>query len=856
MSDGLFKTCAEQLGKAVSKATMRRRATEIPVAQLHALGLRGVEGMNPNARTPNMKPARNRKAPDGYDLYILGDYPSESDDNAGAPFSGPTGDFLKAHLNEDLSVVFDYVCRTRPAGAKGPERHHVECFRPSVVASIEKYRPKVLIACGATVFGWVTGLNVNPLALRGRRFPVRIGTHTCWLVPILQPFVAHRYYQQVENGVRVKGSRDEAPAEEMLKAWKRDIEDAEALAVDGAEPVVYDLSKLDDGIERLIDSTDIIRALKSLTGARALSIDLETSTWRPYAEGAKILTAAISTGDRTVAFPVWHSRQDLHPGVVSAFKAGLGSVKHLIGHNLSFDLEWLYALLGVETFNDVQIHDTMAGAFVRDERTGGLSLDFLCWQHLGLPLKAQSKVNRSNLANEPVADVLLYNGRDAKATYLLHRTQWPLVKDEDLLGVYEMNTRRIPAFVLTQRAGVCADQQAAVELDKKYQARLAEIAAEVGARPEVKKHESRYGPLNLGSPKDVSQLFKGLDLLPKGSASVDAETLEGIDDPLARLVLDHRTAFKLRGTYVASFLPGAKDGHVFPDGKIHCVYKTMFAATGRSSSEEPNNQNWPKRGAGKEVRRIVRASPGNVLVAIDYKQLEAWVIANASLDQRFLKAMRTGYDVHLYWAQRLSKADPRILKRRDIKGDMKVLRSAIKNEWVFPLFFGSSWRSCANSVGLDEEVAEAEASVFWRHFAGVKQWQRKVTSFYGEAGYVETLTGRRRRGPLGYNQVINTPVQGTASDLVVNAMCSLSEGARTGTLPRWCQPVLNIHDDLTFDVPKEKALKAVDTIIPIMLDTTPYPWAVLPLACEVEVGEHWAAMKAAGAFKGKDPVSS
>ncbi len=812
---------------------------------MHKLGLRGVEDLNRKALNPNIPPHGDKHP----DVYVLGEAPGEKEDEQGKAFVGPSGKLLREHLGDELKLRFDNVCRTRPPNNRDPEWHELECFRPSVVASIEKAAPKVVLLVGRHAFTWAVPVKSAITVARGRRFPVWIGKHACWAVPVLHPAYILRLKNQLKDDP--KSNRGEVPPKEIVKAWERDMEWVRGSAEwPDAEP--FDLATLDDGVEKLIQVPSIVQALQELSTEPILSVDIETNRKRPYSDGAKILTVALSNGTRTVAFPLHHSRSHVNAEVLKALKHCFSVVRYLVAHNWPFDSEWLYHLLGVDTFKDTSFHDTMAQAFVMDERVGGMSLDYLCRQHLGLPLKSQSDVDKMNLESADLGKVLTYNARDAKATFYLHRKQFPLVKERGLLPAYKMQIRRGPAFVLTQRKGVLADTDAAKELDAELERDLESIKAKAAALPEIKKFEARHGPFRLSANHDIATALRSLGLIERGS-STDAEVLEGLDHPLARIVLDYRTAAKLRGTYVTKFLPGAKDGYVYPDGLIHCIFNTMFAATGRSSSEDPNNQNWPKRGKGRRVRRILCARPGYRLLSLDYKQLEFWIIACLSLDPKVLDAIRTGYDVHQFWAERIVRAYRQVLERRDIKGDMKAFRSATKNEWVFPGFFGSGVKSRAESVGIPMDVAEELNAEFWVEFRGVKGWQRTQTDFYEKHHYVQCATGRRRHAPLGYNQVINTPIQGTASDLVVNAMCTVSEMARRGDVPPWWQPCLNVHDDLTFEVPEKKVEREAEAIAKVMTDVSPYPWAVVPLTVEAESGPHWAAMEKVGTYKGKDP---
>ncbi len=191
-----------------------------------------------------------------------------------------------------------------------------------------------------------------------------------------------------------------------------------------------------------------------------------------------------------------------------------------------------------------------------------------------------------------------------------------------------------------------------------------------------------------------------------------------------------------------------------------------------------------------------------ILMEFDHGQLEARVIAMFSQDKVFVKALWERYDVHAEWARRIALAYPSRIggkKNLDDKAVMKTFRNDVKNQFVFPLFFGATLGKTAHELSIPVEAIQPLYDEFWRTFSGVKAYQETMEAFYRKHGYVSCLTGRRRHAPLSYNQIINSPIQGTASDLVVDAMDRLSE------MDIWeYQACLNVHDSLMFVIEEDE----------------------------------------------------
>jgi DNA polymerase I-like protein with 3'-5' exonuclease and polymerase domains len=226
-----------------------------------------------------------------------------------------------------------------------------------------------------------------------------------------------------------------------------------------------------------------------------------------------------------------------------------------------------------------------------------------------------------------------------------------------------------------------------------------------------------------------------------------------------------------------------------------------------------------------------------LIVAFDYGQIEARVIAMFTRDRVFCKALWENYDIHMEWAERLARAYPARIGGKQNLTDKKVMkdfRTDIKNQWTFPLFFGARLESAAEYLKIPEETLRPHYNEFWRTFSGVKGWQERLLESYRKIGYVECLTGRRRRGPLTLNQVINSPVQGSAAEIVLDGMSRLSEAGDSEL-----QPEINIHDDLTYcRVPIKRVDDIAEKVISAML-SPPFDFINVPITVEMSVGQNW-----------------
>lgn len=855
-------------------------------AVLHRLGCT----VCPLNKFPGRMPATGAERPL---IYCIGEAPGRTEIEEGEQFIGESGQLLRPLFPRAVrdKIRWNNVVRSHPPKNRTPEHTEIEACRPSVVKDIEQSQPRAIFGFGNVPLNWVSGFSGITM-WRGRHMPVYVGNHPCWYFPMFHPAYLLR---QRRRGHDV-GSEEE-------RMFRFDMERALRLVntLPLAQPHTNDDALAD--LELLLETSDSMLArlevlLAEAAEAPVAGIDYETVGIRPYNspyKNPKILSAAVSTDRGSFAFPFDHpdvtwsnvNRQHLNELWVKFLR----TAKCLkTSHNLSFELEWTGVFFGIDLIRAGQWEDTATQASILDERTGRskpgcFSLEFLVQQHFGFNLKKLSPLDRADLSREPIEQVLRYNAMDAKYHLMLWERQYEALHSAGLLDAYALALRRVPTVVLSQIKGVPVDQGEVLILKDKYEKRIAAIEKKIEAVPVVSKFKREMGkPFNPASNPDVLRVFdkmlqcKEVWVIDKYTeekrASVDVNVLKEIAKrhELAQLIIELRQSSKRKATYIDPMLKGSP--LIYSDGLLHAKFNTYFAETGRLSCDDPNLQNYPKRDEeAKEVRKPIAANcefnstefkavqlglidpeelrrQKKIIAAFDYGQIEARVIAMFTKDKAFVKSLWENYDVHMEWAERLARAYPARVggsKNFTDKKVMKTFRTDIKNQWTFPLFFGAQLESAASYLQIPVEKLAPEYKEFWRQFAGVKAWQEEQLAFYQEHGYVECLTGRRRHGPMSTNQIYNSPVQGTAAEIVLDAMSRLSELGKTEL-----QPEINIHDDLTFLRVEEARLdEHIEAVLDVMLDV-PFPWINVPITVELSVGYDWMSLEEVGKFSTED----
>jgi DNA polymerase-1 len=304
--------------------------------------------------------------------------------------------------------------------------------------------------------------------------------------------------------------------------------------------------------------------------------------------------------------------------------------------------------------------------------------------------------------------------------------------------------------------------------------------------------------------------------------------------PLAEQVLAYRSLAKLKGTY-ADALPKL----IHPEtGRIHTSYNQTVTATGRLSSSDPNLQNIPIRSEeGRKIRSAFIAAPGHVLLSADYSQIELRILAHYSRDEHLMEAFHTGVDVHQHTASEMFNI-PAAAVTPEMRRQAKTIN--------FGIIYGMSAFGLAQRLRITNKLAKMAIDQYFTRYKGVKAFIQSVIETARRVGYSETLLGRRRAIPelhsrnhtvrqQGERLAINTPIQGTAADLIKKAMIDVDRAIKKSGLKTVM--LLQVHDELVFEVPAEESEKARNLI----RDEMETVWDLsVPLRVDMGSGRNWA----------------
>lgn len=784
-------------------------------------------------------------------IYFVGEAPGETEVEKGVPFIGKSGQYLRRFIPAYLlkKARFGNAVRCRPSNNATPTLSTMERCKEFVLDDIAKTKPKVVVALGKTAYEAIMP-GISSSRTMSLPLPLEVGNHSCWLMPTLHPAFI----------LRNERSPSGLPESGVGRAFLFDLKKAFSLLNEAApailKPDKTNLCLVHAGSKYNRTYFDI---LDLLDNEESVACDLETTALRPYSTGAFILSIAIGVEDCVIAASMdLRKYNDWRGEIIERIEALLLNNKIIkVFHNAIFDLEWLGVVLGKKFVRGVRAECSLSQAYILDTGKSALDLDTLLMRYFGMAVKPLTNLNVASLATERIEDTLEYNALDVKYTHKLYKEQRARILYERRVNIYKRQIKRIPTFVLAQMEGVLVSKQAMRESEKRLNGQIEEVKKRLRTNPDhVKWHLLKGHEINFASTKQVGEFFHEILKRPEVISntvmgySVSEDVLQKIDHPVAKDVLELRRLTKVLNTYIEAY---RANGWIHPDGKLHCNYNLTRTVTGRTSSSNPNMQNWPAR-KDKWVRDHFVAPPGFKYLKADQGQIEARIIGVHSKDKYYCSALKQRYDIHMEWTQKIAYAYPPVVGGKKFLKDEKVLskfRTIVKNAWTFPAFYGAQPKSIAEYLGIsDLDLVYKLFDEFWTTFRGVKTWQHRLVAAFNKSGYVESLTGRRRYAPMDLNKILNSPIQGDASDVVVEAMDELSEKAHTTGIG-YLQPVLNIHDDLTFLVPEDKVEEALEQIVPVMLFPE-FDWLDVPLSVECELGDTLGSTKPIGTFFSDD----
>ncbi len=515
-----------------------------------------------------------------------------------------------------------------------------------------------------------------------------------------------------------------------------------------------------------------------------------------------------------------------------------------VGHNLKFDAKVLrragLPLAGLA-------FDTMLAEWLINPDSPNLGLKNLAWARLGVQMTEITALIGTGKEQRlmdavPLTLVTPYAGADADMSLRLKPLlQMELVshEQEPLLTALEMPLTEVLADM----------EMAGVHLDLAWLKILAAELEERLLRLESAIYELAGEPFNINSTQQLSVILferlglpaRGVKKLQSGHYSTRAEVLETLrgSHPIVERILEHRELSKLKSTYVDA-LPAL----VHPEtGRVHTSYNQVGTVTGRLSSSNPNLQNIPIRTEeGRRVRRAFAAQPGCVLVGADYSQVELRVMAHVSEDPGLMDAFMHGEDVHARTAAAVFG-----VSLAGVTYDMRRIAKAVN----FGLIYGQGAYGLAGQIGVSVEKAEEFITRYFAQFPRVRAFMDQVQRDAARYGYVETLLKRRRYFPelasgskaaanqrqTAQRMAINTPIQGTAADIIKLAMLHLHAKLREKGLG--ARMILQVHDELVLEVPEAEVGPVAGLVRECMEGAFPLR---VPLKVDVEVGLNWDEM--------------
>ena len=617
-----------------------------------------------------------------------------------------------------------------------------------------------------------------------------------------------------------------------------DITEAEMAEVQAQK----DEQVLKEDYETVLTVEHLERWVDKLAGAEIFAFDTETTSLDYMRAELVGLSFSVRPGEAAYV-PVAHD-YDGAPKQISRRKV-LEKLRPLVesdtprvvGQNLKYDRNVL-ANYRIE-LNGIA-HDSMLQSYVLDSVGTRHDMTSLARKYLDKTVTSYEDVagkgaKQVPFNQVPVEQAAAYAAEDADITLRLHRTLWPKLAGQP--GLRELYTRiempLLDVIARMERNGVLVDK----EMLKRQSDELNEQMLEV----EQQAHRLAGQSFNIGSPKQIQEiLYEKMQLpvtarTPTGQPSTAESVLQELaaEHELPALILRHREFSKLKSTYTDR-LPE----QVNPtSGRVHTSYHQAVAATGRLSSSDPNLQNIPIRTEeGRKIRRAFIASPGNVLLAADYSQIELRIMAHLSADAALLAAFAAGSDIH-----RATAAEVFGASMAEVSPEQRRAAKAIN----FGLIYGMSAFGLARQLGIDRGSARRYVEKYFERYPGVKEYMDATRIRARETGYVETVFKRRlylpdiaarnaARRQYAERTAINAPMQGTAADIIKRAMIEIDKKLlRSGKNIRM---IMQVHDELVFEVAEAEVIEYSQEISSLMSGAAALS---VPLIVDIGTGANW-----------------
>jgi DNA polymerase-1 len=621
----------------------------------------------------------------------------------------------------------------------------------------------------------------------------------------------------------------------------------ESLEVSGEQeaPKVVNSDKFKQDYEFVDTEEKLQKVLKELSAAKELSIDTETTSLDTIdAKLVGIGLCAIPGKAYYVPAALALASSDLKKLI------GSGNIKK-IGHNIKYDLQ----ILSTCNFQLSTDFDTMIASYLLNAGSRQHSLDGAAFSELGYQMQSIEDLigkGKTQITMDKVDPVKVswYCCEDVDMTLRLKEIFAPRLKEEGLEKVFnDIEMPLIPVLANMETNGIKVDARFLNRLSGEAEIEIKQLESEI--------YKLSGEEFNINSPKQMKEvLFEKMGLQPimnkknKSGLSTAAGELEKMlgQHPVIEKIMSYRELAKLQSTYLLA-LPELVNKKT---GRIHTSYNQTIAATGRLSSVDPNLQNIPVKGEGmgSKIRQAFVAEKGYKLLSIDYSQIELRIVAHLAKDKKMLEVFNNGEDIHTKTAMEIFG-----VAEKDITKDMRRDAKTIN----FGILYGLSSFGLSSRIG---EVSPAEAKAFitkyFKAYPAVEQYIEQVKLQVNQEGFVRNELGRIRKFPeikssqffiraAAERAAVNFPIQSLAADVIKVAMINIFrelEGERNREVEKQeIRMLLQVHDELVFEVAKDKVEAWAKKLIPLMENAIKLS---VPVGVEAKVGDNWGEMEKLG----------
>jgi DNA polymerase-1 len=583
-----------------------------------------------------------------------------------------------------------------------------------------------------------------------------------------------------------------------------------------------------------------------LEASGLFALDTETTSKDPMAAELVGLSFSVKA-DEAFYIPCAHEyknapKQLKRDEVLKMLKPVLENHKlKKIGQNIKYD--WIVLLRHGINLSGVKF-DTMLASYLinpskRAHNLDQIALDFLDHKTISYKEVAGKGKNASCFSKVSLEKAVPYACEDADITLMAYNVLMPMLKDLGLEELFEkVEMPLVQVLMKMEMTGINVDREKLMVLSKSFEHQLDQLESSI--------YSIAGEEFNIRSSQQLGKiLFEKLKLpvqkktKKKTGYSTDVDVLEVLAEQheLPALILRHRTLAKLKSTYADALIDLANP----ETGRIHTSYNQTVTATGRLSSSEPNLQNIPVRtDEGREIRKAFIPKKGWYLLAADYSQIELRILAHYSDDKILIKAFKEDEDIHTRTATEVFQVFPSLINS-ELRQQAKVIN--------FGIIYGMSPYGLSKELGISQKMAKTYIHNYFTRYSGVKQFIDETIKQVRISKKTSTLLGRIRLLPdinssnknlreFAERTAINTPIQGTAADLIKIAMITVDSAFTEKGLKS--AMLLSVHDEIVFEVPPDE----LDTVRSLVKDIMEGVWELkVPLKVNMAVGKNWAETK-------------